>query len=128
MVKGYDKDVEVLWQDRKRIFGLPISFTKFMILRKPGKWTKVIRQRGIFHTEIEEVHIYRIDDLGLYKSFINGLFGVANVDIYCNDASCGVLRLENIPNALKVKNMLNELVEDERKKKNFHNSEIATIY
>lgn len=29
-----DKDVEILWQDKIRHFGMPISFTKYILAKK----------------------------------------------------------------------------------------------
>ena len=38
---GYGPDVNVLWHDRKRWCGLPLSFTRYRIIEKPTKWLKL---------------------------------------------------------------------------------------
>lgn len=120
----FDKSVKILWKDTKRIMGMPISFTHYYLVQKPDKWTKLIEKKGFMHTEVEEVLVYRIDDLGVFESLGNKIFGVGNVDVHCDDASVKVLRLKNIANPMKVKNLLNDLVEEERARRKVHYSEI----
>ena len=123
-MKSVTKDVEVLWQDTKRIMGMPISFTKYAIIRKPGQWVKIIEESGVLSTNVEEVMAYRIDDLGVYQSLTQKMFGVGNVDIYCRDASCDVLTLKNIKKPYEVKALLTDIIEQERRKRNVHYSEV----
>ena len=30
----FDKDCEIIWHDRKRYWGMPISFTRYYIVKK----------------------------------------------------------------------------------------------
>ena len=123
-MKSVTKGVEVIWQDTKRIMGMPISFTKYAIIRKRGKWIKIVEETGILTTNVEEVMLYRVDDLGVFQSVGGKMFGVGNVDIYCHDSSCEVLTLKNIKDPYKVKEILTDLIEEERKNKNVHYSEV----
>ena len=34
----FDKGCEILWKDRKRHLGLPISFYRYYIVKKEGEW------------------------------------------------------------------------------------------
>ena len=111
------KGVEVIWKDTKRFCGLPITFTQYALLRKPGKWIKLIRERGLFHTEIEEIHCYRIDDLSVYQSFTDSIFGVGNIEVFCNDASTKSLYIQKVKKPYKVREIINDIVEEERAKK-----------
>ena len=123
-MKSFGKDVEVLWKDTKRIFGMPISFTNYAIIRKPGQWVKVVEESGIFSTHVEEILAYRIDDLGVFQSFTSKMFGVGNVEIHVDDASCQKLVLRNIAKPYEVKSLLTDLVEQERANRGVRYSEI----
>lgn len=123
-MKSITKGVEVVWKDTKRIMGLPISFTKYAILRKPGHWVKLVEESGVLSTNIEEVMLYRVDDLGVFQSLSNKMFGVGNVEVYCRDASCDVLVLKNIKKPHEVKAILSDLVEEERRNRKVAYSEI----
>ena len=49
---------ELLWKDRKRILGLPISFTAYRVDRD-----RLICKKGFFKTEVDELLLYRILDI-----------------------------------------------------------------
>ena len=127
-IKGYGDDVEILWTDKKRYFGMPISFTRYAIINKPGLWTKVVRIKGLFSTDVEEVHVYRIDDVGVFQSLADKMFGVGTLDVYCKDASCDVLKFEQVKNPMRVKALLSDLVEKERAKKGMRYAEMSSDY
>ena len=120
----FGDDVEVIWSDRKRYLGLPISFTKYSLLRKPGKWIKLVREMGLLSTEVEEIQAYRIDDMNVYRSLVHKIFGVGNVEVYCNDATCDKLILTKIKDPNRVRNIINDLIEEDRANRKVHQSEI----
>lgn len=124
MSKRYGNDVEVVWSDRKRYFGLPISFTKYSIIRKPGKWIKLIREMGFLHTEVEEIQMYRIDDLNVFESLSHKIFGVGNIEVYCNDATCNKLVITRVKKPMYVRNLLNDVIEEDRKNRRVIQSEV----
>ena len=114
----YGKDVKILWQDTKRIMGMPISFTHYAIIQKPGVWTKLVVQQGVLSTAVEEIHCYRIDDISYFQNLFGSFWGVGNITVFCNDASCNKVLLQNVKNPAKVRMLLNDIVEEERAKKN----------
>ncbi len=103
---------------------MPISFTHYAIIQKPGKWVKIVEESGVLSTHVEEVLAYRVDDLSVFQSLSGKLFGVGNVEIYCQDASCDTLVFKNIKDPYKVKNILTDVVEEQRAQRNVHYSEI----
>ena len=121
---SYGNDVEVIWSDRKRICGLPITFTKYSILKKEGKWIKLVREMGLLHREVEEVQMYRVDDINVYRSMTNMLWGVGTVEIFCNDASCKKLDFLCVKDPNYVRNLINDLVEEDRRNRNVRQSEV----
>ena len=124
MSRRYGNDVEVIWSDRKRYLGLPISFTKYSILRKEGKWIKLVREMGFLHTEVEEIQMYRIDDLNVFESLSHKIFGVGNIEVYCNDATCNKLVITRVKQPMQVRNTLNDLIEEDRKNRRVIQSEV----
>jgi len=106
------------WHDRKRWCGLPLSFTRYAIIEKPGKWIKLISEVGFLSTHVEETQLFRVDDSSIFQSFTNSLFGTGTLKVYCKDASNETMDLIRIKNPHKVRNLLNELVERDRKSHN----------
>ena len=115
MVK-YDNDAEILWQDRKRWCGMPITFTRYSLVKKPGQHIKLVNVNGFLTTRTEEVKLFRVDDIGVYQSFVNKIFGVGTISIYCKDASCDKLELRNVKNPFKVRELISDYVTQERQR------------
>ena len=65
---------ELLWQDRKRYLGLPISFTVYSF--SPNKF---YYKKGIFNITSEEILLYRVLDLSFKQSIWQKIFGVGSV-------------------------------------------------
>lgn len=124
MAHSYGNDVEVVWSDRKRWCGLPLSFTKYSIIRKEGYYIKLVREMGLLHREVEEVQMYRIDDTSVFRSMTNMIWGVGTIDVFCNDASCDKLKIERVKNPNQVRNIINDLIEEDRRNRNVRQSEV----
>ena len=126
-LKGYE-DAEVLWSDKKRYFGMPISFTKYALVRKAGLYTKLLCIKGLLSTHVEEIHAYRIDDVGCFQSLADKIFGVGSIDVYCKDASCDVLHILKVKDAFKVKSQIADIVEEEKMLKGMKYAEMSSSY
>lgn len=61
----------ILWKDRKRILGMPISFTKYEITED-----RFICHKGFFRTEVNEILLYRVLDLKLVRTLGQKILGV----------------------------------------------------
>ena len=127
-MKNYGNDVNILWKDKKRHFGLPLSFTTYALIEKPGEWVKLIIEKGLLTTHVEEFHLYRVDDIDTYQGLGGKIFGTGNVTVYVKDASCNNVILINVMEPYKVRAMLNNIVERERKGKNMGYFEGASHY
>lgn len=124
MKSKFGADTEVIWSDRKRYCGLPISFTKYMLIRKPGKWLKLVREMGLLHTEVEEIQLYRIDDINVFTSLVHKIFGVGNIEVYCSDSTCQKLVITRVKKPMAVRNLINDLVEEDRKNRKVAQAEV----
>lgn len=113
----FDKDCEIIWKDRKRHFGLPISFYRYYIVKKEGEWVKFFRHKGFLSAIIDEINVYRCYDVTLSLTLADKIFKTGTIRIASNDASAPVFHLRHISNPYKVRDLVSNLIEIERKKK-----------
>lgn len=123
MIK-YDDDANIVWKDRKRWCGLPWTFTRYSIIKSDGQYAKLVNINGFLSAKTEEINLYRIDDLSVYQSLIDKMFGVGTITVYCKDASCSKLELRNIKEPYKVCSLLNKLVLEDRQRVGVKQSEM----
>lgn len=97
----------VLWKDRKRILGMPISFTKYSISED-----RLFLETGLLSTKEEEIILYRVRDITLKRSLGQKIFGVGSVMIHSSDQTTPELELKNIKNPREVKELLYRQVEE----------------
>ncbi len=101
------------WSDRKRIiFGLPWTFTKYAATNE-----KLIIKSGIINTKEEEIRLYRIMDFTVNRKLWQRLFGLGTIHVNSADKSTSEFDIKNIKNPEMVKNMLSDMVEEQRVKK-----------
>ncbi len=121
--------VSYKWSDRKRIiFGLPWTFTKYAATDE-----KLLIKTGVLNVKEEEVRLYRILDLTLKRTLFQRLWGLGTIHVCSADKSTPEFEILNIKNPEIVKNMLSDMVEEERRKKRvsgreFMSSEEDEIY
>ena len=111
----FSKDCEIIWQDKKRYFGLPISFTRYYIVRKPGEWMKLFSDEGFFSSQVEEVNIYRCFDVQMKMSFSERLFKTGTVIVKAKDDSSPVTRIKSVKEPYKLRALISSLIEEQRK-------------
>ena len=100
-----------LWTDRKRILGLPISFTRYTLTAR-----KLLLNTGLLNLREEEVLLYRVRDVSLSQSLLDRLFGVGTLCVDSSDLSVPHLHLRHVKNPDKVKAALSQCVEQARRK------------
>ncbi len=100
----------ILWHDRKRHFGLPISFTKYSMSED-----RLFVETGLLNLSQDEVRLYRILDLQLKRSLGQRIFGVGSIIVSSSDKSLGTFEIRNIKNSANVKEMLSVQVEQQRR-------------
>jgi len=112
----YGIGAKILWKDRKRIYGMPLSFTRYSLVESPGKWIKLFTNEGLLSTSFKETNAYRILDVKLRRSAFDKLYGVGTITVFTNDAKGGSWRIRRVKNPFYVRNLIVEHVESERKK------------
>lgn len=106
----YLEDDEIIWSDKKRILGLPISFTRYTITEN-----KLVIKTGIFVDREEEILLYRIKDVTLRRGPFQQILGVGTISIESVDITTPKLNVINIKNSRKVKELLSKLVDQNKR-------------
>ena len=103
-------EMEYVWTDRKRtLFGLPWSFTVYKLTRD-----KLLIESGIFSKKEEEIRLYRIMDLTLHRSLGQRILGLGTIHCSTADKSTPEFDILRIKNSTQIKNMLSDMIEEQR--------------
>ena len=113
---------KLLWTDRKRHFGLPLSFTKYAISED-----RLFQSTGILNLKDEEILLYRVRDISLSRSFGQRIFGVGSITVTSSDKSRPVLVMQNVKDAGAVKELLHRQVEDMKIRRRVRFGEVAAF-
>jgi hypothetical protein len=100
---------KVLWKDRRRRFGLPLSFTRYEATEE-----RLITRKGLFNTTTDELMIFRISDIRLVRGLGQKIFGVGTITLISSDKSHNTLELKNIKHPDNVRVFLSDMVEKQR--------------
>ena len=101
--------VNVLWQDRSRILGIPIGLTSYRL-----NSDRLIVESGFLNLEEEQVLLYRVQDIHLKMALWQRPFDIGTVCIYSTDKTSPIINLVNIKYPRKVKELIHRQVEDAR--------------
>ena len=113
--------IEYLWKDRKRYFGLPLSFTRYS-LSEDRLFTSV----GFLNIRDDEILLYRVRDIDTSRSLWQRLFGVGTGVVASSDKTMPNLVLKNIKDPNFVKELIHKQVEETKIKRRVRFGEIMT--
>ena len=114
-----NKKTDRLWHDRKRIIGLPISFTRYHVTSE-----RFMTKVGFWKTETNEILLYRILDIKLVRSFGQKVFGVGTITLFSADQSHSALEVKNIRKPEEVYRFLSRIIEQQRIEKRVAGREV----
>lgn len=114
------ESIEYLWKDRKRHFGLPLSFTRYRLSED-----RLFCETGFFNIKSDEVLLYRVRDLQLNMSLGQRIFGVGTVCVVSSDKSIPHLDLKNVKNPREVKELIHRNVETAKDKRRMRTTELV---
>lgn len=98
------------WYDHKRLWcGLPWTFTKYGISED-----RLFIESGLFTTNHYDSRLYRITNTSISRTLLQKIFGLGTIHIDSTDKDLNCFDLVNVKNSLQVKELLDELVEEER--------------
>ena len=113
--------IEFLWKDRKRYFGLPLSFTRYCLSED-----RLFISEGFLNIRDDEILLYRVRDIDTRRSLWQRLFGVGTVTVISSDKTMPSLVLKNIKDPLFVKELIHKQVEETKIKRRVRFGEIMT--
>ena len=99
--------VEIIWKDRKRWLGMPLSFTRYSLSED-----RLFLSVGFLSIKDDEVLLYRIRDITTTRTLWQRLFGVGTVTVVSSDKTMPTLQLKNIKRPVAVKELLHKQVEE----------------
>ena len=111
--------IRFIWKDRKRILGLPITFTRYRLSED-----RLFCEKGFLNINQEEVLLYRVRDLELKMSLGQRLFGVGTICVHSSDKTLPHLDLVNVKNPREVKETLHQHVEKAKDQRRMRTMEI----
>lgn len=100
-------NIVYLWKDRKRYFGLPISFTKYALSED-----RLFVSVGLLNIKDDEVLLYRVRDIDTSRTLWQRLFGVGTVTVMSSDKSMPNRVLKNIKDPVHTKELIHNQVEE----------------
>ena len=114
-------NIVYIWKDRKRYFGMPISFTRYALSED-----RRFLSQGFLNIKDDEILLYRVRDIDTSRNLWQRLFGVGTVVVMSSDKSMPSLVLKNIKNPVDVKELIHEQVEEMKIRRRVRVGEIMT--
>ena len=113
--------IESLWKDRKRYFGLPLSFTRYCLSED-----RLFISEGFLNIKDDEILLYRVRDIDTRRSLWQRLFGVGTITVISSDKTMPALVLKNIKDPVFVKELIHRQVEEMKIRRRVRFGEIMT--
>ena len=111
--------IQYIWKDRKRIFGLPITFTRYRLSED-----RLFCEKGFLNIRQDEVLLSRVRYLQLHLSLFQRIFGVGTICVVSSDKSAPHLDLVNVRNPREVKELIHRSVESAKDSRRMRTMEI----
>ena len=99
--------IQHLWKDRKRYFGMPISFTRYSLSDD-----RLFLSEGFLNIKDDEILLYRVRDIATTRTLWQRIFGVGTVTVVSSDKTMPTLVLKNVKDPVFVKELLHKQVEE----------------
>ena len=114
-------NIKVLWKDRKRILGMPLSFTRYSLSED-----RLFLSVGLLNIKDDEVLLYRVRDIDTERTLWQRMFGVGTVTVMSSDKSMPNLVLKNVKDPVFVKELIHKQVEEMKIQRRVRVGEIMT--
>ena len=111
--------MDTIWTDRKRHFGLPMSFTKYSLSED-----RLFRETGLLNLNEEEVLLYRVRDVSLSRSLWQRIFGVGTITVHSSDKTSPTLEVINVKDSKSVKELIFINVEKAKEERRMRATEL----
>ncbi len=114
-------NIQYLWKDRKRYFGLPLSFTRYQLSED-----RLFVSVGFLNIKDDEILLYRVRDIDTSRTLWQRLFGVGTITVMSSDKTMPTLELKNVKDPVFVKELIHKQVEEMKIKRRVRFGEIMT--
>lgn len=114
-------NIQYLWKDRKRYFGLPISFTRYCLSED-----RLFLSVGFLNIKDDEILLYRVRDIDTSRSLWQRIFGVGTVTVVSSDKTMPNLVLKNVKDPVFVKELIHKQVEEMKIQRRVRFGEVMT--
>ena len=106
-----EKEQDVVYSERKRwlFFGLPFTFTKYII-----KDDMITINQGFLSKVENDCYMYKVQDLEHMVSLDERIFGMGTITCYTGDTTHPKLILEHVKRSKEIKNYILEASEAAR--------------
>ena len=111
--------IQFLWKDRKRHFGLPLSFSRYRLSED-----RLFCERGFFNIKADEVLLYRVRDLQLNMKLSQRIFRTGTICVVSSDQSVPHLDLVNVHSPREVKELIHRSVEEAKNNRRMRTMEV----
>lgn len=112
MANTSNSGTEIVWTDKKRtLFGLPLSFTRYILTEK-----KFITRKGFLSITEDEIELYRVVDKSLRLPFGQRIFGCGTIVINCRDTDTPVKEVVSVKKPREFMNIFEKQVDIQRDK------------
>ena len=111
--------IQYIWKDRKRILGMPITFTRYRLSED-----RLFCEKGFLNIKQDEVLLYRVRDLQLNLSLGQRIFGVGTICVVSSDKSVPHLDLISVKDPRNVKELIHRKVEAAKDQRRMRTMEI----
>lgn len=105
------EEKDYVYQERKRVlfFGLPWTFTKYLISDD-----MITVDTGFLRVEENDCYMYKVQDVKLTATLIERMFGLGTVTCYTGDVTSPQLVLVHVKHAKDIKNYILKASEEAR--------------
>jgi hypothetical protein len=116
---GEDLDGEpggerVLWTGRPNI---PLSWIARITTRYKLTNERLMITRGFIGKSVEELELYRVNDVSMKQSMMERMFGLGDVRLETTDATTPEPQMKDIKNPERVKDMVRQAARAERQRR-----------
>lgn len=112
----------IIWRDKKRILGMPISFTRYAL-----SYDRLYVTVGAINIRDDEVLLYRVRDISVRRSLWQRMANLGTVTVNTTDKSTPIVVLKNIKDPLIVKELIHENAEEMKIKRRIRLGETVNI-
>ena len=114
-------NIEYIWKDRKRFWGMPLSFTRYALSED-----RLFLSEGFLNIKDDEILLYRVRDIDSSRNLWQRICGVGTVTVMSSDKSMPILVLKNVKDPIEVKELIHRQVEEMKIRRRVRVGEIMT--